>query len=158
MFGENTMAHSVEQSEVPDITPFWLRLPLFFRYPLYWEPVLYMALLAMATLLAVILPIPQPIDYLLVHLVVWLAFIRYAYKTLDQTAQGLLTPEQHQTFDDPDRANLPYKQFAIFIVIGFVLEFAAKAGGLVFGAMLIFCVLSLPASVMILAITRRFFS
>lgn len=85
---------SENHSEVPDITPFWQRLPLFFRYPLHAEPLLYMMLLAATTLLGFVLPIPSPLDHLLVHFGVWLAFIRYSYKTLDQTAQGLLTPDQ----------------------------------------------------------------
>lgn len=152
------MAHSAVPTEAPDITPFWQRLPRFFRYPLHWEPLLYMGLLAAATLLGFILPIPTPFDHILVHLGVWLAFIRYAYKTLDQTAQGLLTPEQHRTHDDPERSNLPYKQFAIFIVVGFVLGLAEAGGGLLFGAALIFSVLALPASAMILAITRSFWA
>ena len=150
------MAEPVLLSDEADITPFWQRLPLFFRYPLHPEPLLYMLVLSLATLLTFVAPLPSPLDFLVVHFFVWLAFIRYAYKTLDQTAQGLLTPEQHQLHEDKDRANLPYKQFAIFVVVAFILGFAAKAGGLVFGAVLIFSVLSLPASVMILAITRSF--
>ena len=142
----------------PEVTPFWQRLPNFFRYPLHWQPLLYMGLLAGATLLGFVLPLPFPLDHLLVHLGVWLAFIRYAYKTLDQTALGLLTPEEHQMHDDPERANLPYKQFAIFLVISFALGLADKAGGLVFGVVLVFSVLTLPASVMILSTTRSFWA
>ena len=150
------MADPVVLSDEADILPFWQRLPLFFRYPLHLEPLLYMLLLALATLLGFLLPLPFPLDHLVVHFGVWLAFIRYAYKTLDQTAQGLLTPEQHQLHDDPERAKLPYKQFAIFLVVAFVLGFAQRAGGLVFGAVLIYAVLSIPASVMILSISRSF--
>jgi len=153
------MEHSAIVSEAPDVTPFWQRLPLFFRYPLHWEPLLYMGLLAAATLLGFILPVPFPFDHILAHLGVWLAFIRYAYKTLDQTAQGLLTPAQHQeAYDDPERASLPYKQFAIFMAISFVVGLAQAAGGVLFGAVLIFSLLALPASVMNLAITRSFWA
>jgi hypothetical protein len=152
------MDHSASHSEMPEVTPFWQRLPLFFRYPLHWEPLLYMAVLAMATLLGFILPLPTPLDHLLVHFGVWLAFIRYAYKTLDQTAQGRLRPDQHESHSDRERVNLPYKQFAILLVTGFVLSFAGRLGGLIFGAALIFSVLTLPASVMILSITRSFWA
>ena len=150
------MADPVVLSDEVDILPFWQRLPLFFRYPLHLEPLFYMLVLALATLLGFVVPLPMPLDHLVVHFGVWLAFIRYAYKTLDQTAQGLLTPEQHQLHDDPERTPLPYKQFAIFFVVTFVLGFAARAGGLVFGIVLIYSVLSIPASVMILSITRSF--
>jgi hypothetical protein len=156
--GENSLKHSAGLSSKLDITPFWQRLPNFFRYPLHWEPLLYMGFLAMATLLGFILPVPAPFDHLLVHLGVWLAFIRYAYKTLDQTSLGLLTPDVHQVLDDPERINLPYKQFTILIVATFFLRFAESSGGLLFGVVLIFSVLALPASVMILSITRSFWA
>lgn len=141
-----------------EVTPFWLRLPLFFRYPLHSEPLLYMLLLAMLTLMGFVIPVPSPLDHLLVHLGVWLAFIRYSYKTLDQTAQGLLTPDQHMEYDAGDRASLPYKQFAILLVLSFVLGVAESVGALVFGAVLVFGVLALPASVMILSITQSFWA
>ena len=152
------MEKTVNQFEVPDITPFWQRLPHFFRYPLHTEPLTYMAALAAASLIGFVVPLPFLLGHLLTLFLVWLAFIRYSYKTLDQTAMGLLTPDQHNTYEDPERTYLPYKQFAIFFVVTFALGFAARAGGLVFGAASIFCVLALPASVMILTITRSFWS
>ncbi len=149
----------LEASVAPaNVTPFWQRLPLFFRYPLHWQPLLYMALLSIATLLGFVLPIPTPFDHVLVHFGVWLAFIRYAYKTLDQTAQGLLTPDQHENYDAAERVNLPYKQFAILVVVSFVLGLAESAGALVFGVTMIFAILALPASVMILSITQSFWA
>ena len=149
---------SITNLDEPEIVPFWQRLPLFFRYPLHWEPLLYIFVLSAATLLGFILPVPAPFDHLIVHIGVWLAFIRYSYKTLDQTALGLLTPDKHSLHSDPERNSLPYKQFAIFMVIGFVIGFSRVGGGLVFGAVLIFCTLSLPASIMNLAMTRSFWS
>ena len=151
-------ANNFEHLEPPAITPFWQRLPLFFRYPFHAEPLLYMVALSLATLLGFVLPIPMPFDHLLVHFGVWLAFTRYAYKTLDQTAIGLLTPDQHRSFADEGRASLPYKQFAILMAMGFVLGLAQSMGGLVYGAVLIFVVLAFPASVMNLAITQSFWS
>ena len=68
-------ANNFEHLESPAITPFWQRLPLFFRYPFHAEPLLYMVALSLATLLGFVLPIPMPFDHLLVHFGVWLAFI-----------------------------------------------------------------------------------
>lgn len=150
--------HSPNHSAGNGITPFWQRLPHFFRYPLHWEPLLYMGLLALATLLGFILPLPFPLDHALVHLGVWLSFIRYAYKTLDQTAQGWLTPEQHRIRDNTDLTYLPYKQCGIFLVAGLLLTQAKALGSLVQGFVMIFTVLALPASVMTLVITRRFWA
>lgn len=152
------MQGPVPSSEVPAITPFWQRIPLFFRYPLHLEPLLYMAVLSLATLIGFVLPLPSPLDHLIVLLGVWLAFIRYAYKTLDQTAQGLLTPEQHRFYDAKERANLPYKQFAIFVVSGFAIGFAGWLGNFAVGLALVFFVLAMPASIMILSITQSFWA
>ncbi|MDR1936642.1 MAG: hypothetical protein LBS49_13895 [Candidatus Accumulibacter sp.] len=101
---------------------------------------------------------PFPFDFLVVFFGIMLAFVRYAYKILDQTAMGLLTPDQHQLHDNADRTSLPYKQFGIFIVMGAVIGLAQSAGGLFFGAALIYSTLSMPAATMILAITRSFWA
>lgn len=152
------MSSQLADKEAPEITPFWLRLPKFFRYPLHVEPLSYMLVLSLATLLGFVLPVPAPLDHLLVHLGVWLAFIRYSYKVLDQTAQGLLTPDQHKLRADPERVNLPYKQFGIFMVMGFALGLAEAVGGLALGVVTVFTSLAVPASVMILTLTRSFWA
>lgn len=148
---------SSDYGEAPVIPPFWQRTPLFFRYPLHWEPLLYMLLLSVAVGGAMVLPLPGLLRVVII-LGSWLAFVRYAYKTLDQTSQGRLTPEEHRVGDDADRKNLPYKQFLIFLVFGFVIGFAQHLGGVVYGAALIFSLLAMPASVMILTITRSFWA
>jgi tetratricopeptide (TPR) repeat protein len=109
-------------------------------------------------LLSFVLPIPPQFGFLLVFLGIALAFFRYAYKILDQTAMGLLTPGQHELYDDSDNVNLPYKQFGILFVISFVIGLADNFGGLFFGAALIYGTLSIPATIMILAITRSFWT
>ena len=78
----NSPAHA---AEVHNIAPFWTRLPQFFRYPLHVEPLLYSLLLSAATVVGMVLPLP--LAFFLVQLGVWLAFVRYAYKVLDQIRQ-----------------------------------------------------------------------
>lgn len=142
--------------EATDIPPFWKLSAQFFRYPLHWEPMLYMLFLSAAVAVGVVLPLP--LIGIVIFLGAWLAFVRYAYKTLDQTSQGCLTPEQHSVTDDPERKNLPYKQFFIFVVFGVVIGFAQRLGGLAFGVALLFSILAMPASVMLLTITRSFWA
>jgi tetratricopeptide (TPR) repeat protein len=150
------MPFSEPYPEVVDIQPFWQRLPYFFLYPLHFEPLLYLLLLSCVTLLGSVLPF---LLLLVVILGVILAFVRYAYKILDRTALGLLNPDQDlPVFDDESRTSLPYKQFGILLVIGFVIELANRAGGLLFGAALIYGTLSMPAATMTLAVTRSFWS
>ncbi|MDR0441598.1 MAG: outer membrane protein assembly factor BamD [Candidatus Accumulibacter sp.] len=143
-------------SEVPDIQPFWQRLPRFFSYPLHMKPLTYMLLLSAATLLVHVVPLPPPFDHLIVFLGISLAFIRYAYKIFDQTAMGLLTPDQYESHDNGDRTSLPYKQFAVFAVIGVAVQLAGLINGLLFGAVLVYSMLSIPATIMVLAVTRSF--
>jgi hypothetical protein len=152
------MPLSSRYPEVPDIQPFWQRLPRFFLYPLHLEPLAYMLFLSAATLLARVVPLPMPFDYLIVALGISLAFIRYAYKIFDQTAMGLLTPDRHELHDHDGRVGLPYKQFAIFAVIGFAVELAGRVNGLLFGAALVYGMLSIPATIMALAVTRSFWA
>ena len=147
----NSPAHA---AEVPNIAPFWTRLPQFFLYPLHVEPLLYSLLLSAATVVGMVLPLP--LAFFLVQLGIWLAFIRYAYKVLDQTAQGRLHPDQYSLCHDPERNSLPYKQFAVFLVFGMLNGLALAVGKLLYGIVLIFTTLVTPASVMILALSRSF--
>jgi hypothetical protein len=147
------MPFSEPYPEVVDIQPFWQRLPYFFLYPLHLGPLLYLVFLSLMTLLGLV------VFPLIVFLVILLAFVRYAYKVLDQTALGLLNPDQDlSVLDDEGRASLPYKQFGIILVIGLVIELAGRAGGLAHGAALIYGTLSWPAATMTLAVTRSFWS
>ncbi|MDR2451017.1 MAG: hypothetical protein LBE85_04430 [Candidatus Accumulibacter sp.] len=147
------MPFSEPYSEVVEIQPFWQRMPYFFLYPLHFEPLVYLLLLSGVTLLG-LLALPW-----LIFLFVILVFVRYAYKTLDQTALGLLRPDQDlPVFDDESRTSLLYKQFGILLVIGFVIELARRSGGLFYGAALIYGTLSMPAATMTLAVTRSFWS
>lgn len=108
-------------------------------------------------LLVYIFPQPFPLDFIVVHFGVSLAFFRYD-RTLNQTSQGLLSPEQSLSYNGEGRASLPYEQYAIFIALGFVYALATKAGVLLAGGVLIFCLFALPANVMILSITESFWA
>lgn len=64
-----------------------------------------MGFLAAATLLGFVLPVLSPFDHLM--FMPGSGWLSYAYKTLDQTARGLLTPDQHKYEADPERAICP---------------------------------------------------
>lgn len=140
-------------SPSPGVSPFWLRLPRFFAYPLHGQPLLYMALLAGCSLLVPALPVPYPFDLLIVHAGIWLAFIRYAYGVLEQTALGRLTPDQHQAADDSQRNSLPYKQFGVFLAMGIGVGLVGSLGRFPMFLAESFANLAMPASIMILAMT-----
>lgn len=143
---------TMQEADAPDIVLFWQRLPEFFRYPLHAEPLTHMVFWSLAMLVGALFS-PR-----FVQLVAWLFFIRYAYEVLDETAIGRLDPDKYHVSSASGRDSLPYKQFAIFVALIFLLVFAARAGGLIYGAVLIFILLSLPASVINLTMTRSFWA
>ena len=152
------MSSRAQSSEIPDIQPFWQRIPKFFLYPMHVEPLLYIVFLSLATLLGFILPAPAPFDSIIVNFLVWLAFVRYGYQVLDQTSRGLLTPNQHRRNNNESRTYLPYKQYAVIVIMGGICTLAAALNPLLFGVLLVYCTLAMPASVMVLSVTESFFS
>lgn len=100
------------------ITPFWLRLPQFFLFPLQWEPLLYALLLALCSL--VVFVIPLPFALVLIELGILLAASRYAFKVIQLSSQGLHRTRDFPPQRDPDLVNLPWKLFAILLVMSFL--------------------------------------
>lgn len=133
------------------IIPFWRRMPRFFLYPLHLTPVVGITLGALAMLLIGIVPFGA----IVVPLAIAVAFFRYAYRVLDRTAHGILSPEQPAEQFASEGAHRIYKQLAVFIVFGTVVgvvglllgELAEKAAELLLS-------LALPATVMVLAVTN----
>lgn len=127
------------------ITPFWQRIPKFFLYPFHTAPLLYSALLAGASVVAEILPT------FLVELCIFVATLRYAFRVMEQTSLGYLTPDQHELEPKPERVNLPYKLVGMLLVWGLIIGLIAMVNPF-FGFVANFVVtLALPASVMSLA-------
>jgi hypothetical protein len=102
----------------PPITPFWLRLPRFFLFPLQWEPLFYAALLAASSLLVLVVPLPffGP----LVEVCILLAASRYGFKVIHFSSQGFLRTRDFPPQRDPELVHLPWKLFAVLLVMGFV--------------------------------------
>lgn len=150
-----TMSQSPRPKRTVAITPFWRRIPRFFLFPAQFGPLWRMALLAAATVFRPLFPAPKPFDYLLLLGLVALAFLRYAYRVLDQTSLGHLDAERYELVEDKDKQNRPYKQWLVFMVLGYVLftigQFFGHFGAFVSFMLFLLC---LPASVMILAVSN----
>ncbi|MBI3371974.1 MAG: hypothetical protein HY017_09495 [Betaproteobacteria bacterium] len=134
------------------ITPFWQRIPKFFLFPFHSGPLLYTAALSAASLLAIILP------GFLVELGIALAALRYAFRILEQTSLGYLTPDQHELDAKPERVNLPYKLLGILIGWTFIVAFIAGVSPMLGIAASFFVTLAMPASVMSLSVSNSFFA
>ncbi|HEY5291718.1 MAG TPA: hypothetical protein VIJ43_05325 [Burkholderiales bacterium] len=143
------MQESVIYSDA-NITPFWQRIPKFFRYPFHTEPLLYSALLAAASLLGELVPA------FLVELGILLATLRYAFRIMEQTSLGYLTPDQFELDTKPERANLPYKLFGILMIWGVVIGVIKSVSAVLGFVANVFLTLALPASVMALSASNSF--
>ncbi|MBL8484389.1 MAG: hypothetical protein JNJ60_19485, partial [Rhodocyclaceae bacterium] len=158
------------------IPPFWARFPKFFLFPLQSEPLIYMGLLTALEVVCVFVAVfaagigiaavgddPRHLLrggvtftlllMLAIIAVPWLAFFRYAYKVLEQTARGRLTLAQYQQFSTAEAASRPYKQLAVFLLFGLFEGLALQNFGEI--AFLVahgLVLLGLPATVMIIAI------
>lgn len=133
-----------------EITPFWQRIPKFFLFPFHPMPLLYMALLSAASLLAVVLPT------FLVELCIFVATLRYAFRIMEQTSLGLLTPDQHQLDSDPERNNLPYKLLGILLGWAIIIGFIAGKSPMLGMIASLFVTLAMPASVISLSVSNSF--
>lgn len=135
------------------ILPFWQRLPAIFAYPARLAPLLFILVLAAIDLL-----LGPSIFGILIQLVLFVVFMKYAYMVLEQTARGYLEPVP-VTWDTLSKElELPFKQlFVVFLLIVFNTQLYNWGGsGLLFVGQLL-TALFFPASVMVLAVEHSFF-
>lgn len=130
------------------IPPFWERLPHFFAYPAKLENLLYISFLSLASL-GVFLPLVG----LVVPLLCFLATLKYAYALLEHTALGNLEPP---SYGAQSSNSLPYKQFALFLLMGVFVGLSALFGVPGIVVAYVAAVFATPASVMALTMSGSF--
>ncbi len=109
----------------PEIAPFWSRIPSFFSYPLHPGPLLACLLVAGCAYLITL--IDEPWVAAAAGLVTLILVLRYVFRIMEQTSRGFLTPSEHLPIHSPERANLPYKLFAVLLIWGAVTGLLAFA-------------------------------
>lgn len=135
------------------ITPFWQRLPHFFVYPANLSSLGVMAVIAMLSALS----FRASLFGVLLEIVLFFAFLRYAYAVLLHTALGRPMPPPLSRETLLDSIELPLKQAFVFIAMsvltgvayGLFGAFEAQALGLAFLS-------AVPATVVIIASDRSF--
>lgn len=133
-----------------EITPFWHRIPDFFRYP-FRKPALWVLL--GGTGIGVVLS-SIPIIGPLAMLVLTVAMMKYAYEVLAETAEGYLDPPEISSDRSGTGMIIPLKQFAIYFLLGVLLVLIAQSfGGLAAWLFAILALILLPASIIVLATT-----
>lgn len=125
-------------------------MPLFFARPFRWHHLIWLGGLSLASLLSLLLPLPQPLDVLIGQVIVWLAASRHAFGAMEACSRGFMDRPSDDAWQttDPERVNLPWKLVGIMLicslVLGLVSEISQPIATLAFW---VFC-LALPAVVM----------
>lgn len=132
------------------IPPFWERIPRFFSYPLQTDALAYIGALALLGALATLL---EFFAFLLVLPAIY-AILRYAYRCLEHTARGKLTPPKVFELHDESSPWLPLKQMLIFLAMGFCVAWVSHKETVLGIVTYLFVILSVPASVMLLAVNQ----
>ena len=135
------------------ITPFWQRIPKFFLFPFHLDPLAYAVFLALVSLLVVILP---RIIGIVVVLGITLAALRYAFRIVEQTSLGFLTPDQYQRDAALQTTYLPYKMLGVLVLWGLLEGITTLFSPTLGVFMSIFTTLALPAVAMVLVMTGSF--
>jgi tetratricopeptide (TPR) repeat protein len=132
------------------IDPFWRKIPSFFAYPFHPRPLMLMAALTIATLLFSFL---GPFGAIF-NLVAWGIVLKYSFVVLKNAAQGNLVPPKMSTETLSNDFHIVFKQGIIYFVIGIAFVFiVAKLGNIVGILFLVFALLSIPAMIIVLAVT-----
>ncbi len=138
------------------ITPYWHRLPAFFRFP-FRRPAL--DLLGLTVLLGVV-PLLLGVGLLVFFSSLAMIFVlmKYGYETLQSTASGELEPLPLGEALSGEGYALPLKQFAVIVCLFVVVGFVGVISPVLMLIMFLLVSLLLPASVIILGTERSFFA
>lgn len=137
-----------------EVVPFWNRIPAFFQYPLHRAPLLVMSL---CTLIPALLT-PGWLSGVIILILV-LALFKYTYSVINHTAEGRLEPPGLGEAFSGSGFDVAVQQLLVFaILVSLVLAAAHLGGGLLAFLALAFVVLTLPASILVLAMDRQILS
>lgn len=140
------------------IVPFWERLPAFFLFPLSIDKLMFLLLLSAGSLLAFVLPVPSPLDFVIVEGVIWLTAWRHSFRTMDLMAHGHIEAEAQANIirDDPLRKNLPWKMAGLLLCWGVITGFVGAISSFLGFFASLFVSAATPAMVMQLCASNNF--
>lgn len=151
--GDNRLLCTACQGELDSlgigntITPFWERIPRFFAYPFKTDCLVYLAMLAAASLAGFL-----PLAGIIISLLILFGLLKYGYAVLSHTASGNLSPPKLWSNDLAGENNLPLRQLVVFVLMAVVIGLAGQLSPLAGIAVLLFMLFSMPASVMSMAL------
>lgn len=146
---------AVEIGDGQSAPPFWNRLPRFFALPFQLHP---LGLLVAITLVSALVGY-RMFSAWLVQLLLMLTFYKFAYATLTRSARGHEHAPTLMQGLAGEGIDLAVKQFFVFVLLFVVLGVVrALLGAVAASIYYVVMLLCIPASVMALAIERRFAS
>ncbi len=129
------------------ITPFWERIPRFFAYPATTEILIFLTALS-------VLSLGTMVNKMLSVLITFLV-LKYGYVILEHTAEGHLSSPTVSASNLGKGNHLPLQQVVIFVLMFFIIGGAFTVGAVVGILVFLFLLLSVPATVMILALEKN---
>ena len=97
------------------IPPFWERIPKFFIYPARVDALMYLGMIAVASVIIFV-----PLIGILLYLALSYAILKYAFLILNHTARGNLGPPQILSDNYREYKWLPFKQSVVFLLMALV--------------------------------------
>lgn len=136
------------------IDPFWKRFHVFFIYPFRLHPLIFIVVLSIVD---AYFSAPTLFSRLM-QVVLWALLLKYAFSCLQATIEGDLIPPKISTKTISSHLESVFKQFGIYVFIALgtlaIMSLLGLVPGLIF---MVVTILSLPAMIMILVVTDRFF-
>ena len=136
------------------IDPFWNRMPRIFAYPLSLQPLVFISVLALATLFLS----GSGFVSAILRGVIWLMILKYSFESLKATAGGNLKPPPVNVQTISEDIMQVFKQFAIYFLLFIAFAYISAQAGLIVG--IVFAVASLffvPSMIILLVTTGSFF-
>ncbi len=131
------------------IRPFWEVLPIFFKYPLKSDALVYLIFFSLINILSFINP---PLGFITFSIASY-ALLMYAFKCLNHTARGHMEPPGVMDSYHVVNKMLIIKQLFVFALLGlFVFVIQRYLGNIASIIGLLFVLIGIPASIMLLAI------
>ena len=147
------MAQSLAAAKQRDAPPpFWQQLPRVFTYPAHGDALIKIAVFAIAAGVVKTFAMFGSIFALLMWFAVWLGFLKYCFGILERTARGHLNPAEIYINEGTGSDRRPLKQLAIIVVFMLLAGVTgALWGELAVQVALVVAALTIPASIMVLA-------
>lgn len=134
----------------PAFTPFWRRFPRFFLYPMQTGSLLRIAGYSIISCISLF---TLPLLGLPLRLILWVVFLKYAFLVMERTADGRFDEPNDVNSSEGDAAQV-FRQFGLIIILGLLFVLLASTLGMPGVALGIAINLTLPAGIMIIAVSR----